>query len=54
MNADNRSKHGDFQRHMITHIRRHFSDVLGEHAHLLDESDGLDRLAELIRTGEIA
>lgn len=43
--ADGRS----FQIKMIDYIRRHFGKVLGEDAKLLDEPDGLDRLAKITK-----
>ncbi|MEZ4271183.1 MAG: hypothetical protein R3C68_07055 [Myxococcota bacterium] len=44
----------NFRQHMIAYIREHFSDLLGHHAKLLDQEDGLDRIADLINAGKIA
>ena len=54
MNPEIDSRNGSFQSHMIEYIRKHFVDVLGEHAKLLDEEGGLERLAELIKDGTIS
>lgn len=39
---------------MKAYIRENFAALLGDHVGLLDEPNGLDRLAALIRAGEIA
>jgi hypothetical protein len=39
---------------MKAYIREHFADMLGAHASLLDRPDGLDQLADLVRTGQIS
>ena len=36
---------------MVSFIREKFGDVLGEHARLLEQPDGLDQLADLLRSG---
>jgi hypothetical protein len=43
----------DVRGEMIAYIRRHFGDLLGEHAALLDREDGLDEIARLLREGKI-
>jgi hypothetical protein len=45
--------HGDFKQYMIQYIREHFKEMLGEHAALLDQEDGLDRLSSLVRSGAV-
>lgn len=42
-----------FRQDMIQYIRTHFSDLLGEHAALLDQENGLDTLQDMIREGRI-
>jgi len=42
-----------FRNSMISYIREHFGDILGEHVQLLDEEGGLDKLAEMVRSGRI-
>ena len=39
---------------MKAYIRQHFSDLLGPHVALLDEPNGLDTLAHLVRSGSLA
>ncbi|MEZ4270725.1 MAG: hypothetical protein R3C68_04620 [Myxococcota bacterium] len=43
---DNRSQ-------TIHWIRTHYSQMLGEHCELLDEPGGLEKLIEMVRSGEI-
>ncbi len=39
--------------YMKTYIREHFSQLLGPYVSLLDEPNGLELLAALVRCGEI-
>jgi len=41
----------DLRSTMIDYIREHFSDMLGDHVALLDEPEGLDTLATMLRCG---
>jgi hypothetical protein len=43
----------DVRAYMTAYIREHFSHLLGEHADLLDQPDGLDKIHELIASGQI-
>ena len=43
----------ELQQRLVEYIRTHFSDLLGDHAALLDREDGLDRISELLRDGTI-
>ncbi len=42
-----------FERYMKDYIRQHFGELLGEHACVLDEEDGIERLAQLVRSGRV-
>lgn len=53
MNLEDALTANNFQRSMIDYIRAHYGALLGPHAALLDEPDGLDRLAELLREGKL-
>ncbi len=46
-------REAEFRSQMIAYIRRHFSSVLGEHVALLDRDDGLDTIAELLKSGRL-
>jgi hypothetical protein len=35
-------------------IRREFSEVLGDHVHLLDKPGGLDEILTLLKTGQLS
>jgi hypothetical protein len=39
---------------MMDYLRLHFSDVLGEHTHLLEQADDLDKVINLLQTGLIS
>ena len=43
----------NFRRSMIDYIRSNYRDLLGPHAALLDEEDGLDQIQALLRAGKI-
>jgi hypothetical protein len=38
---------------MKAYIREHFGELLGPYAALLDQPGGLDRLARMIRSGQL-
>ena len=44
---------GEFQAALIEYIRDQWGDLLGNHVDLLDEEDGLDQLALLLRSGAL-
>jgi len=44
----------DFQSGMRKYIRHHFGDILGEHAALLDDQEGVDKLLDMVRDGRLA
>ena len=39
---------------MLDLIRREFSEVLGDHVHLLDKPGGLDEILNLLKTGQLS
>ena len=39
---------------MLDLLRREFSEVLGEHIHLLDKPGGLDEILTLLKTGQLS
>ena len=39
---------------MLDLIRREFSEVLGDHVHLLDKPGGLDEILTLLKTGQLS
>ena len=39
---------------MLELIRREFSEVLGDHVHLLDKPGGLDEILTLLKTGQLS
>ncbi len=41
----------NFRQAMIEYIKDNFADLLGPHADLLDEEDGLDKVAEMLSEG---
>ena len=43
----------EFQSNLLDYIRKEWGDVLGDHVKLLAEEDGLDKIAALIRSGEL-
>jgi hypothetical protein len=42
----NAAKRRRFQERVASHLRQHFSEVMGPDERLLDEPDGIDRLYE--------
>ena len=44
----------DVSQDMLDLIRREFSEVLGEHVHLLDKPGGLDEILSLLKTGQLS
>ncbi len=43
----------EFQTNLLEYIRREWGDVLGEHVDLLSHEDGLEKIATMIRSGEL-
>jgi len=43
----------DVRSYMTSYIREHFAQMLGEHVRLLDAPDGLDRIQDMIKAGQI-
>ncbi len=43
----------ELRKYYVDYIRMHFSEFLGPYANLLEEPDGLDKLAELQRLGKL-
>lgn len=43
----------EFETNLLDYIRREWGDVLGDHLYLLAEEDGLDKIAALIKSGEL-
>jgi len=44
----------DGSQDMLDLIRREFSEVLGDHVHLLDKPGGLDEILSLLKTGQLS
>ena len=44
----------DVSNDMLDLIRREFSEVLGDHVHLLDKPGGLDEILTLLKTGQLS
>ena len=44
----------DVSQDMLDLIRREFSEVLGDHVHLLDKPGGLDEILALLKTGQLS
>ncbi len=44
----------DVSQDMLDLIRREFSEVLGDHVHLLDKPGGLDEILSLLKTGQLS
>ena len=38
---------------MLSYIREHFGELLGEHVNLLDQPDGLEVLSQMLREGRL-
>ncbi len=54
MTMDPRDTHGsNLRNELVTQIRARFGDLLGPHAALLDDEEGLEELAFRIQCGEL-
>ena len=45
---------GGVNKDMLDLLRREFSEVLGDHVHLLDKPGGLDEILTLLKTGQLS